>query len=258
MIDRLAEFFGANTKIASLTTGDVLEFVQERLKSAAPTSIALEINVLRKIFEIAIEAGLINTNPAVGVKAPSQRRLAPNFITAAEYARILEACPEWLRPVVEFSTSTGLTQSEILKLRWADVKEHKHKTEWSLDVRGGRKVRTIFLNKTARAVLTQMRDGSPPCNELVFRGKSLNTSNISQTFLRSCRSAGVQNFSFHQLRYTAAKWLRESGAGLDAIAQYLGHRSLRMAERLSLPNAESIAHDTSVIDRYLGHPRSHK
>ncbi len=42
---------------------------------------------------------------------------------------------------------------------------------------------------------------------------------------------GASPIRFHDLRHTAASWLRMSGADIHTVAQLLGHKDLRMASR---------------------------
>jgi len=52
-------------------------------------------------------------------------------------------------------------------------------------------------------------------------------------FARVCRKLGIADFRFHDLRHTAASWLRMQGADIHTVAQLLGHKDLRMAGRTS-------------------------
>jgi integrase len=54
---------------------------------------------------------------------------------------------------------------------------------------------------------------------------------VSVAFLRMCRGVGILNFHFHDLRHTAASWMRMQGADIHTVAQLLGHKDLRMAAR---------------------------
>jgi integrase len=248
MLNRIFEFYGSATRLDSINNEDVRKFVQHRLRRAAPGSITLELNLLKKIFELGIETGAVGHNPVVGVKTPSRPRATPRFLTREEFRIILEASADWLRPILETSVAIGLTQAELLTLRFKDITE-KNGQMMSVDIRRGRQVRKIPLNRMARAVFEQIRHDSPNGNALVFEGESINTKNISQAFRRTCRrSLGVQNFAFKDLRYSAAKWMLDSGARLEDIASYLGHRSLRMTERVILPQAGPPAVDLGAID----------
>lgn len=50
-------------------------------------------------------------------------------------------------------------------------------------------------------------------------------------FIRACRDAGIEDFSFHDLRHTYASHLGMKGADLDDIRCLLGHADLRMTIR---------------------------
>ena len=54
---------------------------------------------------------------------------------------------------------------------------------------------------------------------------------MSVALARACKRVGVADFRFHDLRHTAASWLRMQGADIHTVAQLLGHKDLRMAAR---------------------------
>jgi len=84
------------------------------------------------------------------------------------------------------------------------------------------------LAHQALAVLPQ---GKAKSTDLVFNGESMTPENVSLAFLRACRSVKVSDFHFHDLRHTAASWMRMKGADIHTVALILGHKDLRMAAR---------------------------
>ena len=54
---------------------------------------------------------------------------------------------------------------------------------------------------------------------------------VRSIFYRARARAGVTDLRFHDLRHTTATRLRRSGAGLDVVADVLGHATLTMARR---------------------------
>jgi orotidine-5'-phosphate decarboxylase len=54
---------------------------------------------------------------------------------------------------------------------------------------------------------------------------------VSTAFIRLCEKLKIEDFRFHDLRHTAASWMRMSGADIHTVASLLGHKNLRMAAR---------------------------
>src|SRR5215472_6352154 len=61
--------------------------------------------------------------------------------------------------------------------------------------------------------------------------EAVKPNRVSVAFARLCRRQRVLDFRFHDLRHTAASWLRMQGADIHTVALLLGHKDLRMAAR---------------------------
>ena len=172
---------------------------------------------------------LIPTNPAHGVKPPRAAAGRVRYLQPTELKAVLEACPEWLRPIAALAVSTGMRRGEVLGLRWLDI-----------DSKGGRLMlpqtkngegRIVYLNTLAQQALSAVQQKKAKPTDLVFTGESVKPENVSLAFLRACRSVKVSDFHFHDLRHTAASWMRMKGADIHTVALILGHKDLRMAAR---------------------------
>jgi Phage integrase family len=73
-------------------------------------------------------------------------------------------------------------------------------------------------------------EGAKP-SDRVFNESQMVGDYVTQTFARACREVSIADFKFHDLRHTAASWMRMSGADIHTVAQVLGHKDLRMAAR---------------------------
>lgn len=80
---------------------------------------------------------------------------------------------------------------------------------------------------------------------------------VSMAFVRAARAAGVQDFRFHDLRHTAASWLRMSGADIHTVAQILGHKDLRMATRYQHLSPAFMAEAVSRLEGIFPSERHH-
>ena len=90
----------------------------------APTTIHKHIQVARSLFRAMLRRKLISENPFEGVKAAAAGiKDRQQFVTRAEIAHVLDACPDhhW-QTIVALSRFGGLrTPSETLSVRWQDV-----------------------------------------------------------------------------------------------------------------------------------------
>ena len=91
--------------------------------------------------------------------------------------------------------------------------------------------RIVYLNTLAQQALAVVPKGKAKSTDFVFDGESMTPVNVSLAFLRACRSVNVSDFRFHDLRHTAASWVRMKGADIHTVALILGHKDLRMAAR---------------------------
>ena len=147
------------------------------------------------------------------------------YLQPTELHAVLNACPEWLRPIAGLLAFTGMRRGEVLGLRWLD-----------LDIKGGKIMlpqtkngdgRIVWLNALASGVVHSLKRGFPTAP--IF-SEDIKAHNVSIAFLRACRSVGIADFRLHDLRHTAASWMRMSGADLQDVAAMLGHRDLRMQD----------------------------
>jgi integrase len=140
---------------------------------------------------------------------------------------VLEACPDWVRPIIALLVSTGMRRGEVLGLRWLDV-DRKGCRILLPQTKNG-EGRIVYLNRIACDALDSLPGGKP--TEFVFPVQQSTPEAVSMAFARACRLVGIEDFRLHDLRHTAASWLRMQGADIHTVALLLGHKDLRMAAR---------------------------
>src|ERR1044071_6763288 len=119
-------------------------------------------------------------------------------------------------------------RGEILSLRWHDVDLAQSRIFLPQTKNG--EGRMVYLNEGARAVLSSVpREPEASISNKIFG--DLTPEQVSVAFVRVCRNLKIADFRFHDLRHTAASWMRMSGADIHTVAQLLGHKDLRMAAR---------------------------
>ena len=65
------------------------------------------------------------------------------------------------------------------------------------------------------------------------------------------------DFRFHDLRHTAASWMRMSGADVHTVALQLGHKDLRMAARYQHLSPTFLGQAVGKLDEVFGELSHH-
>ncbi len=192
-------------------------------------TIGKELNVLKHLLRLAVEEWeYIPVNPAQRMKPPKAAPGRVRYLQPSELRLVLETAPLWLRPIIALAVSTGMRRSEILRLRWLDVDLNGMRAMLPQTKNGDGRI--VYLNRLAIQAIESLpvSEKTKP-TDILFPGLRLEW--VSVAFSRLCRGLQISDFRFHDLRHTAASWLRMKGADIHTVAQLLGHKDLRMAAR---------------------------
>jgi integrase len=126
----LKEFF-AGKRLREIMPMLIEQFKQQRLKTKtlqkrdrSPATVNRELQVLSKVFSMAYDNGLVETNPMRRVhklrEAPARERYLTDDEEKQLFA-VLIGRRAHLRSIVVLALQTGMRQGEILGLKWQDV-----------------------------------------------------------------------------------------------------------------------------------------
>jgi integrase len=248
----LEPLFG-DLRLAEIRRTDIQRYITHRSGSVSAASVVKELNVLKHLLSLAVEWELIPVNPAHGIKPPRVPAGRVRYLQPTELRALLSACPEWVRPIVLLAVSTGMRRGEILGLRWLDV-----------DVEGGRIMlpqtkngdgRIVHLNSLAKQAILAAQNPAVSSLDRVFNGSQMIPDYVTQVFARACRDCGIEDFRFHDLRHTAASWMRMHGADIHTVAQILGHKDLRMAARYQHLSPAFLSDAVKLLDTAFAGPQ---
>lgn len=237
-IKTLTAAFG-DYRMASLTSSQVAQFRDRRLKVVGPQSVIHELNLLNRVLKtasmdwgIALPGGL----PTAQVRKPAKPRGRDRRVAEIELAAILQATESAeLRTIIVVAVETGMRRTEISSLSWDKIdltKQTAHIPKTKTNV-----PRTVPLSTTAIKALRSfgIRNDGP-----VFE---LQPESISQAFERACEPhrANVCGLRFHDLRHEATSRLFEKGLNVMEVAAITGHKTLDMLKRYTHLRAEDLA-----------------
>jgi integrase len=239
-------------KVASIRRQDIQRYVTQRSGKVSAYSIQKELNILKHLLRLCVEWEIIPINPAQGVKSPRVPAGRIRYLQPTELRVLMEACPEWLRHFAMLAVCTGMRRGEVLGLRWLDV-DIVHTRIMLPQTKNG-EGRIVYLNQLAQEVLRSLLGTLQPKSlEKLF--PNVSPEKVSVAFKRACNSIGISDFRFHDLRHTAASWLRMSGADIHTVALLLGHKDLRMAARYQHLSPAFLADAVGKLDAVFGEPK---
>ena len=240
-------------RIGDIRRTDIQDYVTKRAGEVSPGTTIKEANVLKHLLGLAVEWDLIPFNPAAKIKTPRTPAGRVRYLGPGELRTLIDACPDWLRPIVVLAAFTGMRRGEIIGLRWMHV-----------DLQGGRLMlaqtkngegRVIHLNGYARqAVLSQWNENVRPTDRVFHLADDWTPDNVSKGLVAAAGRAGIADFHFHDLRHQAATMLRLQGADIHTVAQVLGHKDLRMAMRYQHLSPEYLGAAMNRLDSVFLEP----
>jgi integrase len=230
-------------KLSQITRKDLFKF-RDTLKSTPKQRGGEEVtdsNVnralagLRRLFNFAVSREYMEDNPfpktsKSGLFYPDQKGLR-NFFTEEQMEKIIEASPEWLKPMILTAYYTGLREGELLGLRWewVDLKDgviYLPSTKTLKDSTGrGQKV-------VIQRELIDLFQSLPKQSDLVFcqfNGEPFKQWHVYQPFKKILKSLGIntKQYSWKELRHTTASLMHRKGVPALVIKDQLRHTNVK-------------------------------
>lgn len=236
---------------------DIVRATAKAERPVGPTTLIRIRATLRSALTAAVQARLIDYNPASFVELPaaSRPRVAP--WSPAELGTFLDhAAGHRLGALYELLAFTGLRRGEAVGLRWSDVdldarvivvrqqvvpvgyalsvgppktKAGEHRTV-DLDERtAGTLLAHRLSQDSERATWGDAWQDDPTYGELVFRhadGRVLHPEYVTRLFGRLAKAAGVRTVRLHDLRHGAASLMLAADVPLAVVSKRLGHSTL--------------------------------
>jgi integrase/recombinase XerC len=220
------------------------------------------LSALRSFYQYLLREGLVNANPAVGLRAPKSPRRLPKTLDVDQTTRLLdwdsnEPLAIRDRAIMELLYSSGLRLSELLNLEVSDL----DLKDGTVRVTGkGRKTRVVPVGRHARNALQQwlgIRATFTTQASALFlsrRGERLAPRTLQQRLQQWGNKRGLpMRLHPHMLRHSCASHVLESSSDLRAVQELLGHADIATTQIYTHLDFQHLA---KVYDN--AHPRARK
>lgn len=211
-------------------------------KGNTATSINRRLSAVRSLYRFALSRGIVERDPAHGLKGPKGKKLLPQYLRESEMDRLL-ADDMWTdemgdlraRTIILMFYSTGIRLSELTGLDNASVDLEAQQ----LKVKGkGNKERLIPFGSELQQALrlyTERRDAETPSDSQAFfvgdDGQRMTSQQVRQIVQHHLsRVTTMKKRSPHVLRHTFATAMLNNEAGIESVKKLLGHSKLSTTE----------------------------
>lgn len=247
---KLLRAFFSNRKLSEIIPDDIQRYRSLRQKEfkdkakkkpISNTTINREVEILRKMFNLALDNNWYDKNPAASrfVKKLKTENFLERFLSPEEEERLFGQCTgefEYMKDILICALNTGMRKGEILGLTW-DCVDFKEGFITLLRTKSGKK-RKIPISSAFRPVLESLY--KEKLSEYVFTSPWTGGPyfDLKRAFPSICKTAGITNLRFHDLRHTAATRMVASGIDLIVVQDILGHADIHTTMRYAHPVPE--------------------
>lgn len=222
---------------AAITSRLIAGWRDDRLQEVSPGTVLRELQLLGHVFTVAMrEWGIaLNSNPVALVRKPAPNKARDRVLADAQREALIAACGQcrnpWIKAVVIFALETATRRGEILSLTWSNV-SLEARTALVSGKTGARKVPLSPACIEALRGLPRSLDGR------VF---PVTIEALKQAYERAVKRAGIDDFTFHDLRHDALTRLAGMGFNILELRSISGHTTANMLQRYVSIDAGSLA-----------------
>lgn len=231
-----------DTPIGRVTAQHIADFRDARGAKVGPAAVLREITLLSSVFQTAkLEWGWVESNPCRDIRKPAQVKHRERVLAWWEVRKLLRAMGyqrtgkvtstgQSVAMCMLLAIRTGMRAGELCGLTWGHVyTDHCH-----LPLTKSGRSRDVPLSTKARKILARMKGWD---DEYVF---GLKTASLDALFRKYRARAGLDGFTWHDTRHTAATMISKKVDVLD-LCKIFGWTDPKMAMKYYNPHASSIA-----------------
>ena len=217
--------------LAEVTHSDI-ERLHKAYSKKAPYAANRCVELLRRLFNLAIKWGWCSSNPAAGIEF-NRENARQTYLTKQEVQWLLEELGAENRnregaDLLRFLILTGCRCGEALALTWEQVDLDAGVWTKPAHAVKARREHRVPLSDEALAVLrTRKQHG-----ERVFGSRAgVVSRDVRKTLWSACERASVRRVRIHDLRHTYASLLASEGVTLPVIGALLDHSNPQTTAR---------------------------
>lgn len=273
-----------NTTLRSCSTELIQSFLDSKSENGrvdgkgglSPRTIRTFYLILKQSLDLAVDDGLIETNPCAKVELPRMTKREPTFYNAEQLKELFAAIAgEPIEPIIRMSAIYGLRRSEVLGIKWDSVDFYnktiavrhtvcKYINVYEKDTTKTSSSRHNYpMTPVAQSLLLAAQESeknqvlvgwSYISNDYVFKwpdGHCFSPDYITSRFAKIIAKNNLPHIRFHDLKHSCASLLLNDGFGLKDVQELCGHSDIQTTANiyghLDLKRKQNIADKISRV-----------
>lgn len=233
-------------RAANVSTADIEEYIVERQEAGAKNAtINRELAALKRSYELAFQAGRIQSKPHIPMLRENNVR--QGYFEKHQFDSVLKHLPEYLRPPVTMAYLTGWRSGEILSRQWhhVDWQGGTIRLEPGETKNGKPRIFPFHVDAELENVLrTQLERAKKTCAIVpwvFFHEDGSPIKSYSKAWKRARTLAGCPGRLMHDFRRTAVRNLERAGVARSVAMQLTGHLTESTYRRYGIVNEGDLA-----------------
>ncbi len=241
-------------RISEIGRRDIIEIVNSIVDRGAPVMANRTLALIRKMFNFGIEQALAISNPCASIRMPGRERRCNRVLSEPEIAALLHNLPrsrisEPVQKILKLILVTAQRPGEVAGAEWTEFhllsRKQAHPQEcspvtsiWTIPAERSKNglSHRVPISRPAKRII----ESCPGDSRYVFpsprdRTKHIGVCSLSHAVRKNTGALGVQHFTPHDLRRTAASLMAGMGIPRIVIARILNHSEIGV---------------TAIYDRY--------
>jgi integrase len=181
------------------------------------------ISLLKQVFQYAVEWGIIENNPAVGIRRQKET-VRTRYITDSELNLILTNAKEPLKSIVTLCYYTGQRISDVLSIKKSDISDNGI---YFTQQKTGQRL-FIEFNDELLVIINNLAPTNSPFLLCTKKGDAHKYTAIQSSWARLMESLKIDDCHIHDLRAKSLTDAKKQGKNAQALG---GHASESMTNR---------------------------
>jgi len=249
-LDRACSYFGDDRHLHTITSNDIANWckhlrdygvrkwisdpvsnkrvVGDRIGDMSDSTVNRHLAYLRAAVNYADTAWDVHVpdiTKAIKVQTTKEPPSRKRFLTSTEAWALVDQLADHLVGPVTFSLMTGMRQANCLNLDWSQVNFDARQI--IIVLKGGEE-QVVPMSQPVVDLLIEI---GPRKEGFVFLRDGQPISSPRTAFRAACRRAGIEDFTWHDLRHTFATWMVQRTGRINLVQKALGHKHITTTMR---------------------------